>query len=282
MHPLGTALLVLAIAVPADKCRVSADPGTSANGTYKAVPTTEYAFEWQVRKADGSYETRHTGQLVDQGHPHLHTFVLDDGSGFIVANPSGGLQHENRFVLYSPQGKTLRSIGLADFLNADQLKDLHESVSHIHAFRELKLSEPLRALRVGSIWGTYAIHFPSGRVLDGKALAGAVADYLDQADRAIDAETLSKGVARLNADDVKERDAAQAEIAKMGWRAAEPLRKAAGLTAEQKGRVETLLARFACAESWNASGLAKSPETLQEVESGASLDDGTRIRAHLK
>ncbi len=144
MNALATAVLALAVlAGPADKCRPNAEPGTSADGTIRVVPTTEWTFEWQKKGADGAFATVHKGKLLEVGHPHLYAHVFNSGV-FVVVNPHGGHERGNRVVFYQPDGAVLRANGLADFLTAEELEDLAPSVSHIrwlgHEGEKFKIS----------------------------------------------------------------------------------------------------------------------------------------------
>jgi len=130
-----TAILAAGLLTPAaDKCKPSAQAGTSPDGRIRVVPTPDWTFEWQERKEDGSYAALHRGTLTKVGHPHLYTYVADGGNFFIV-NPRGGLEYENRIVLYKPDGTVVRSIGLKDILTEKELEAVDHSVSHLqHVF----------------------------------------------------------------------------------------------------------------------------------------------------
>lgn len=272
---LLTALLLL---LPVDKCKPGAQPGVSANGTYRVVPTPDYTFEFQEMK-DGAYQKRFAGALVNAGHPHLDTFVFNDGSGFVITNLSGGHHLENRIVVYSADGKALKSLSLSDFLTADQLKDLSPSVSHIRFAKGVTLSEPLHAVQLATKWDvTFTIEFPSGRVLKAEGLGTAVADFLEAAARMIDGEKLAGLVAKLDADEPADRDAAAAAIKALGFRAAEKL---AGGTAEQKRRIESLLAEFGPDLARFKAGLHKDKALLTAIQKGATKADAERIGKHL-
>jgi hypothetical protein len=276
-HLLIAALLSFA---PVDKCKPGAREGTSANGKYRVIPTTDYKFEFQSKNDEGAFATRFAGALVDAGHPHLETFVFDDGSGFIITNLTGGHHVENRIVIYSADGKTRKAVSLADFLTADQLKDLDPSVSHIWFSKGVKMSEPLRAIQLATKWSiTFTVEFPTGRVLKPEQLGSVVADFLESEAREIDDGKLAELAAKLDADEPAERDAACAAIRKLGFRTAEKL---TGGTAEQKRRVEALLQEFGPDIARFRAGLHKDAAALASAWSGASKADAERIRKFRK
>ena len=82
---------------------------------------------WSDTKADKKSSTILKGI---QRHAHVTILVPPDGRTFVVLDPSAGHRATDRIQVYYRDGKLIKSYGLKDVLNKDELSQVGHSVSH--------------------------------------------------------------------------------------------------------------------------------------------------------
>ncbi len=113
-----------------DTCTPTAMPGISRDEKIRVIPATDWTFAWQRKNDKGDFELVQKGKLTQVGHPHLHAYVSNSGV-FIIFNPSGGHELENRIVFYRPDGKVIKTVGLGYVLTKDEIDGIQHTISHM-------------------------------------------------------------------------------------------------------------------------------------------------------
>jgi hypothetical protein len=152
-------LLLLLPAVAHAKCAPSADPGTSANKKWKAVPKLDGTFAflaWDDSKKD--FAKKHEGKIELPGH-HVKTFVADSGEQFVLFDEYEGLS------IHRADGELVTRLKPEDLLTKEEAERPHTWACHPEGeWSNKKVELEGQVLKVGSHKGrTIELELATGR-----------------------------------------------------------------------------------------------------------------------
>ena len=132
---VGSSVLLLNLAAAhADSCiRSSKEVGKSKDDRF--IVTAEFdetKNQWNALWHDTKTDKNSLGVLKGiERHAHLTVLVTPDGRTFVILDPSAGHRETDRIQIYYRDGTLIKSYGLKDVLNKDELPKVGHSVSHI-------------------------------------------------------------------------------------------------------------------------------------------------------
>lgn len=132
---LGLAVLVFHLSnAHADSCIWSGkEVGKSKNDHFVVTAaideaTKKWTAVWHDTKTDKKSSTVLKGI---EPHAHLVILVPPDGRTFVILDPSAGHRETDRIQVYYRDGTLIKSYGLKDVLDQDELSKVGRSISHI-------------------------------------------------------------------------------------------------------------------------------------------------------
>ena len=136
--PLITATVILwgcmASSAVADKCvRQTEATAKSFDGRFVVTARVDANLDkWGFVCEDTKEKKTWQGTLrgVKQ-HAHLTILVAVDGLRFAVFDPTAGHRTRDRLLIYTHEGKLVKSFAVKDLLNEEELQKVGSSISHI-------------------------------------------------------------------------------------------------------------------------------------------------------
>jgi hypothetical protein len=125
-------VLLAASRVFADWC-VGTSSVAGTNQHYRVDGQFDHEGQkWSYVFTDLKTGEKRTGPLPRIGsHAHLYFFLSQDGKRFAVLDSGADTHLENRFMVFTAEGKLISSLGINDILTKDEQAEVRPSISHI-------------------------------------------------------------------------------------------------------------------------------------------------------
>ena len=125
-------VLLAASRVLADFCMVTSSVGAT-NQHYRVDGQFDREGQkWSYVFTDLKTNEKRTGPLPRIGsHAHLYFFLSQDGKRFAVLDSGADTHLDNRFMVFTAEGKLISSLGINDILTKDEQAELRHTMSHM-------------------------------------------------------------------------------------------------------------------------------------------------------